>query len=174
MAWLTAPALGPDGVAGKKAAAVERFRNPRGRMDENGWGQTLYRYRSGPAEEATRAYAKLAKASGMSLTELSLRWAAQRKAVTTTLLGTSSIEQLNEDLAYFQKSEPLPRELLWEIDRTSDAAPRENARPRSHPPLGCRRPGFDPSVRAASLRGWSRVSHGRRGPLLSDLRLVDF
>ena len=27
---------------------------PRGRMDEAGWGRTLYRYRSGPADEATR------------------------------------------------------------------------------------------------------------------------
>ena len=27
---------------------------PRGRMDEAGWGRTLYRYRSGPAAEATR------------------------------------------------------------------------------------------------------------------------
>ena len=34
----------------------------------------------------------------MSLTELSLRWARQRAAVTTTLLGTSSMAQLDEDL----------------------------------------------------------------------------
>jgi aryl-alcohol dehydrogenase-like predicted oxidoreductase len=80
--------------AGKKEAALQRFRSPRGRMDETGWGQTLYRYRSGPADEATRAYARLAKRSGMSLTELSLRWARQRAAVTTTLLGTSSMAQV--------------------------------------------------------------------------------
>ena len=103
--------------AGKKDAALRRFREPRGRMDENGWGQTLYRYRSGPAEEATRAYARLAQQSGMPLTELSLRWARQRPAVTTCLLGTSSLAQLNEDLAYFREPKPLPRELMWEIDR---------------------------------------------------------
>ena len=80
-------------------------------MDENGWGQTLYRYRSGPAEEATRAYAKLAKQYGMSLTELSLRWARQRSAVTTSLLGVSSMAQLEEDLACFRMTELLPREL---------------------------------------------------------------
>ena len=51
---------------------------PRGRMDEKGWGRTLYRYRSGPADDATRRYAKLAAAYGMSLTELSLRWCAAR------------------------------------------------------------------------------------------------
>ena len=53
----------------------------------------------------------------MSLTELSLRWARQRAAVTTTLLGTSSMAQLDEDLKYFREATPLPRELMWEIDR---------------------------------------------------------
>jgi len=103
--------------AGKKEAALRRFREPRGRMDENGWGQTLYRYRSGPAEEATRAYAQLAKQNGMPLTELSLRWARQRAAVTTSLLGTSSLAQLDEDLRSFREPKLLPRELMWEIDR---------------------------------------------------------
>jgi aryl-alcohol dehydrogenase-like predicted oxidoreductase len=88
-------------------------------MDENGWGQTLYRYRSGPATEATRAYAMLAKQYGMSLTELSLRWTQQRVAVTTSLLGVTSMAQLEEDLSYYRKggAAPLPRALLWEIDR---------------------------------------------------------
>ena len=115
--YLKEPAAVDQFRAGKKEAAVKRFREPRGRMDENGWGQTLYRYRSGPADEATRAYAKLARESGMSLTELSLRWARQRSAVTTTLLGTSSLAQLAEDLTYFRQAAPLPRALMWEIDR---------------------------------------------------------
>jgi aryl-alcohol dehydrogenase-like predicted oxidoreductase len=103
------------------AAADERsskfLDRPRGRMDELGWGRTLYRYRSGPADEATRAYEKLAKANGMSLAEMSLRWCRERSAVTTTLLGHTSMEQLNEDLRYFANAKPLPRELMWEIDR---------------------------------------------------------
>ena len=53
----------------------------------------------------------------MSLTELSLRWARQRSALTTTLLGVASMSQLEEDLGYYRKMEPLPRELMWEIDR---------------------------------------------------------
>ena len=48
-----------------KAAAQKLFATPRGRMDERGWGYTLYRYRSGPADEATRRYAALAKKVGM-------------------------------------------------------------------------------------------------------------
>ena len=97
--------------------ALKSLQSPRGRMDERGWGYTLYRYRSGPADKATREYAALAKRFGMSLTELSLRFCRERSAVTTTLLGHTSMAQLEEDLKYFQAREPLPRELLWEIDR---------------------------------------------------------
>jgi len=100
-----------------KEAARKALESPRGRMDERGWGFTLYRYRSGPADEATRAYAALAKKNGMSLTELSLRFARSRAAVTTSLLGHTSMAQLEEDLKIFQKKDPLPAELLWQIDR---------------------------------------------------------
>ena len=86
-------------------------------MDERGWGYTLYRYRSGPADEATRSYAKLAKANGMSLTELSLRWCRERAAVTTTLLGHTSMAQLDESLKHFGNTKPLPQSIMWEIDR---------------------------------------------------------
>ena len=97
-------------------------------MDEAGWGRTLYRYRSGPATEATRAYAAIAKQAGMSLTELSLRWCRSRRACTSVLLGQSSIAQLEEGLRYFSDGpyaeddegnfqEYLPTEVLWEIDR---------------------------------------------------------
>ena len=74
--------------------AQQRLQQPRGRMDERGWGSTLYRYRSGPATEAARAYEKLAKKAGMPLTELALRFCRARSPVTTTLLGTSNMAQV--------------------------------------------------------------------------------
>ena len=92
-------------------------RNPRGRHDEVGWGRTLYRYRSGPAEEATLAYYDLAKKYKMSLTELSLRFPRERRAVTTTLVGHTSMAQLEESIKHFKNDKRLPEELLWEIDR---------------------------------------------------------
>ena len=52
----------------------------------------------------------------MPLTELAIRWAKERNAVTTSLLGHTAISQLDEDLAYFKKG-PLPQDLLWEVDR---------------------------------------------------------
>ena len=100
---------------------------PRGRMDEAGWGRTLYRYRSGPAGEATRAYAQIAEQAGISLTELSLKWCRSRAACTTTLLGQSSLPQLIEGLGHFAApplveydngfTQYLPEDVLWEIDR---------------------------------------------------------
>lgn len=100
-----------------KAGAEKYMKNPRGRMDEYGWGRTLYRYRSGPAEQATRAYAELAKKYGLTLTELALRFCKERRAVTTTLLGHTSMEQLEEDLKYFANPKKLPDELLVAVDR---------------------------------------------------------
>ena len=32
-------------------------------------------------------------------------------------MGTSSLAQLEEDLQFFREPKPLPRELMWEIDR---------------------------------------------------------
>jgi aryl-alcohol dehydrogenase-like predicted oxidoreductase len=112
--YLDLPAAVDDPNRERAQGSLEK---PRGRMDEPGWGTTLYRYRSGPADEATRAYADLAKANGLSLAELSLRWCRERSAVTTTLVGHTSMAQLEEDLKYFANSKPLPRELMWEIDR---------------------------------------------------------
>ena len=53
----------------------------------------------------------------MSLTEMSLRWARGRPSVTTTLLGHTSMAQLDEDLRYFRETKPLPEQLVWDIDR---------------------------------------------------------
>jgi len=112
--YLETPAAVDDPNAERRRRS---FESPRGRMDERGWGQTLYRYRSDPAEEATRAYAALADKYKMPLTELALRWAQHRNAVTTSLLGHTSLAQLDQDLSYFAKKDPLPDKLLWEIDR---------------------------------------------------------
>ena len=59
----------------------------------------------------------LAKTYKMSLTELSLRWARQRSLVSTSLLGHTSMDQLKETIDIFNKKEPLPDSLMWEIDR---------------------------------------------------------
>ena len=97
--------------------AIQSLESPRGRMDTRGWGGTLYRYRTEAAQEAILAYNDIARANNMSLTELSLRWCRQRSLVTTTLLGHTNLDQLQETMRYFTKREPLSDEVMWEIDR---------------------------------------------------------
>jgi aryl-alcohol dehydrogenase-like predicted oxidoreductase len=104
-----------DDLANRERA-MESLRNPRGRMDTRGWGGTLYRYRTDAAQNAIVEYNKIAKANGMSLTELSLRWNRQRSLVTTTLVGHSNLKQLQESLKYFTKKDPLSDQTMWDID----------------------------------------------------------
>jgi aryl-alcohol dehydrogenase-like predicted oxidoreductase len=94
----------------------ELLQNPRGRHDEFGWGRTLYRYRTDAAQDAIKDYSKIAKSAGISLTELSLRWCRQRSMITTSLVGHSNMKQLQETINYFTKSDPLPENIMWEID----------------------------------------------------------
>lgn len=96
--------------------AMESLQNPRGRMDTRGWGGTLYRYRTTAAQDAIREYQKIADKYKMPLTELALRWNRQRSLITTTLVGHSSMQQLDESLKYFKIKEPLSEDIMWEID----------------------------------------------------------
>lgn len=113
--YLSGPPAAPDDT--NPVSQMQSLAKPRGRMDDYAWGRTLYRYRSAPAERATREYQKIASQRGMSLTELSLRWCRQRRGCTTALLGHTSMKQLEEDLVYFRERKPLPRDLMNEIDR---------------------------------------------------------
>lgn len=103
--------------------ALQSLENPRGRMDTRGWGTTLYRYRTDAAQRAIREYQQLLTTKKYrsvvkgGLTELSLRWCRQRSLLTATLVGHSNLQQLQDSVRYFSIVEPLPEELLWEIDR---------------------------------------------------------
>jgi len=114
-----------DGVAPPAVDDPERLRaqasakNPRGRMDTAGWGNTLYRYRTYAVEEATRDYAKVAKSNKLSLTEMAQRWAAGRQFCTTSLVGHTTMRQLEESISAYRAAAkgPLPEQVLWDIDR---------------------------------------------------------
>ena len=104
-------------LTGKYNDPNPNIMNYRGRYDEGGWGRTLYRYKSNPAIAATSRYEKLAKKFKLSLTELALRYPRDRVAVTTSLIGHTSMKQLEESIVAYQKKEPLSEELRWLIDR---------------------------------------------------------
>jgi aryl-alcohol dehydrogenase-like predicted oxidoreductase len=116
-----------DGVApaavddGDKARASKFTEAPRGRMDTRGWGLTLGRYRTAAMRSAASQYSKLAKEYSLKggLTELSFRYVASRKAVTSSLVGHTSLAQLDASIDAYRLAAkgPLPDQLLWEIDR---------------------------------------------------------
>jgi len=99
-----------------KARATKNMEEPRGRMDTRGWGTTLYRYRTDAAQRAIREYSAIAKANGLTTTELALRWSRQRTMVSTSLVGHSNIEQLKESLKFFTKKEALSEKVMWDVD----------------------------------------------------------
>lgn len=96
--------------------AEKSLQSPRGRMDTQGWGGTLYRYRTDAAVSAANEYGNIAKQNGMTLTELSLRWCRQRSLISTILVGHSNIKQLRESIACFTEKEPLSPQVMWDID----------------------------------------------------------
>ena len=114
--YLDRPAAMDDLIQNERQRGTESLQNPRGRMDTRGWGGTLYRYRTDAAVEAIQSYSVIAKKHKMTMTELALRWNRQRSLVTTTLVGHTNIKQLDESIKYFSDKDPLPDEILWEID----------------------------------------------------------
>lgn len=114
--YIDIPAALDDLVANNKERAKMSIAEPRGRMDTRGWGGTLYRYRTDAAQYAIQEYNSIAKANGMTLTELSQRWCRQRSMITTSLLGHSNMKQLKESLKYFTAKKDLSEDIMWDID----------------------------------------------------------
>jgi aryl-alcohol dehydrogenase-like predicted oxidoreductase len=116
--YLQAPAAMDEILAsvGGLNRAEANLAKPRGRMDTRGWGGTLFRYRTQAAQDAIQEYARVAKKNKMPLTELALRWCRQRSLVTTTLVGHTSMEQLEESLRYMKMENDLDEDIMWEID----------------------------------------------------------
>lgn len=57
------------------------------------------RYTNPQATEATRAYQALAREHGLSLTQMALAFVNQQPFVTSTIIGATTLEQLEENLA---------------------------------------------------------------------------
>ena len=49
-------------------------------------------------EEAANAYGDIAKEAGMTSTQLALSWCYHRELVASTIIGATTIKQLNENI----------------------------------------------------------------------------
>ncbi len=58
----------------------------------------MARYRSPISEKAIAAYVKVAKMAGLTPTQLALAWSYSRPFIASTIIGATSIAQLEENL----------------------------------------------------------------------------
>ena len=65
---------------------------------------------------AAQAYVDLAKQFNITPSELALAWCDQVKGVTSTIIGATTMKQLEENIAAFNIE--LPKQLLVEITNT--------------------------------------------------------
>jgi L-glyceraldehyde 3-phosphate reductase len=80
-------------------------------------GSTLPARRVGEARERVRALDAIARRRGQTLAQMALAWVLRDPVVTSALVGVSSVEQLDENLAALDNRAFAPEELA-EIDRT--------------------------------------------------------
>ncbi len=67
--------------------------------------------------ERVRALNEIARRRGQSLAQLAIAWALRDERVTSALLGASSVEQLEQNVAALERSSTSTRHELAEIDR---------------------------------------------------------
>jgi len=84
------------------------------------------RYASPPSRAATLKYVKLARESGMSPTALALGFCRSREYVGSTIVGATTLPQLNECIDAFTEEKPLSKPVLKAIDRIHRDAPNPN------------------------------------------------
>ena len=78
------------------------------------WPSFGQRYTKPNVAPATQAYAELARQNGLTPTQLALAFVRSRWFVASTIIGASSLAQLEETLPATQT--PLSTEILAEID----------------------------------------------------------
>jgi len=72
----------------------------------------MERYKQSLAQEAVQKYCELAGLHGLTPTELALSWCYSRLPVTSTIIGATSIIQLDENIQAFGKQNLITEEVL--------------------------------------------------------------
>ena len=79
------------------------------------------RYNGPLAERATEAYVEIARQHGLNPAQMALAFVNQRRFLTSTLIGATTMEQLKIDIGSI--SVKLPEEILRAIDTVHQASP---------------------------------------------------
>jgi len=81
----------------------------------------MSRYNSEQTREASKQYQKIATDFGLSLTEMSLAFVNQQPFVTSTIIGATTLSQLEENINSIKVT--LSDEILKEIEKVQNAIP---------------------------------------------------
>jgi aryl-alcohol dehydrogenase-like predicted oxidoreductase len=92
--------------------------NPKFRM---GLFPQFTRYRNENCDKATKLYQSLAQDNGLSLAEMAIAFVNQQQFVTSTIIGATTIEQLNENIK--AHSIVLSEETISEINKIQELIP---------------------------------------------------
>jgi aryl-alcohol dehydrogenase-like predicted oxidoreductase len=87
----------------------------------NGLFPQFIRYTNENCKKAIDLYLKLALENNLTLTEMSLAFVRQQQFVTSTIIGATSIDQLNENIK--THSVILSNEILFEINKIQELIP---------------------------------------------------
>ena len=79
------------------------------------------RYTNENCYKATQLYKELAEANGLTLTQMAIAFVNQQKFVTSTIIGATSMEQLQENITAFETV--LSMELVAEIEKIHELIP---------------------------------------------------
>ena len=79
------------------------------------------RYSNDNCHKATKLYQELAVANGLSLTQMALAFVNQQDFVTSTIIGATSINQLQENITAFETV--LSPEIISEINIIQELIP---------------------------------------------------
>ena len=79
------------------------------------------RYTNENSFKTTKLYQEVATARGLTLTQLSLAFVHQQKFVTSTIIGATTLEQLQENISAFETI--LSEDILLEIEKIQELIP---------------------------------------------------
>ena len=79
------------------------------------------RYNSGNTREATRLYNEIAKDFGLTLTELALAFIEKQPFVTSTIIGATNLQQLEQNINTINVS--LSEEIMVEVEKVQNNFP---------------------------------------------------
>ena len=79
------------------------------------------RYSNANCHTATKLYQELAQANGLTLTQMALAFVNQQDFVTSTIIGATTMEQLQENIAAFETL--LTPEVISEINKIQELIP---------------------------------------------------